>query len=100
MEPEPESPPQRLPRSVRRERAAADALRTFIRDVTGRELEPHKLPDEPLRLRLDLSVQPNADWAVDFAPGLKEQVLEQVADQLAELAETYSRATILSPAAA
>ena len=75
---------ERLSRTERREKAAADALRTLIRDLVTRDLEPHKASDAALPIRIDLEVTPEKNWALSFKPSLGAQVVEQFADHLAE----------------
>ena len=67
-----------LTRWQRRERAAADALRTFLRDLH----EAHHgavAPNTPeVTIELRLRLQPGAQWALAFEPALEDQVLPQL----------------------
>ncbi len=64
----------RLSKSERRAQAAANALRTFIRDLFIDKFG--KAPDQeqviPLALRMELRAGPN--WQLDFHPGLAQQL--------------------------
>lgn len=75
---------KKLLRSLRREQAAADALRTLIRDLAEREFVTSDLPDRELDLQLRLRVAPTDDWALRFSPPVGQQVAEQLGDCLAE----------------
>lgn len=75
----------RLSRWQRRERAAADALRTFLRDLHEARfgaVAPHT-PSVDLQFRLRL--QPGEDWALVFDPPLGEQAEAQLARAHARL---------------
>ena len=65
-------------RTTRRVQAAADALRTTIRDLAERAYNPDDLPAEPTPLRLDLTVDPADGYALQFVPPLREQLLTQL----------------------
>ena len=74
----PAPPAPALSRWQRRERAAADALRTFLRDLH----EAHHgavAPNTPeVTIELRLRLQPGAQWALAFEPSLEDQVLPQL----------------------
>lgn len=74
-----ESPPEKLSRSERREKAAADGLRTLIRDLYTDLLPVGSAPEE-FSLSIDLSVHPGQGWELKFQPGLREQLLQQFED--------------------
>ena len=87
MQPDPQNPESdgpeqgpRLSRSERREKAASDALRTFVRDLhLSRFGVVSSGPDE-VDLVLHLKAKPNADWELRFEPALGEQIHAQIED--------------------
>lgn len=73
--------PKALSRFERRERAAADALRTLLRDVylyTGGNTPAEQL--KPFDLELRLRAEPGNAWALAFDPSLAEQMRDRLAD--------------------
>lgn len=76
--PEPVSPKPSAPRSTRREQAACDALRGWIRDLHERHFGPVAPASGPVRVDLAVTVDPANGWAVSFPDGLTEQVLPQL----------------------
>ena len=86
-----ELPPEQAPTTVpklsryeRRELAAADALRSLIRDLY---LEQYRKPAEKAQafsMQLNIEVDPLNNWALSFAPNLQEQVRGTVGDVEAE----------------
>lgn len=66
-------------RMTRRERAAADAIRTAVRDLHDARHGPVVAGAPALDLTLRLRVRPADNWAVEFAPALAEQVADQMA---------------------
>ena len=76
--------PARRPRSERRAAAAADALRTLIRDTAEYTVGTHALPTAPIDLSLRLRVDPDAGWALSADPSLPDQLLHQLAELSAE----------------
>jgi hypothetical protein len=83
-DPEPEAggapAPPPLSRTQRREKAAADALRTFVRDLYTDRFGRTVTGPEPLALDLRLTARPADGWALDFDPPLSDQVLRQLED--------------------
>jgi hypothetical protein len=82
----PEAPvaPAPASRLDRREKAAADVLRTFIRDAHVTRFGPAAGGAAPLALELRLTVKPDENWALAFDPPLAAQVLQQLQDAQAE----------------
>lgn len=75
----PAEPPAAGPnRSARRENAACDALRTFLRDLHGYRFGSVPPRAEEAELVLRLKVRPREDWHLSFAPGLGEQMAAQL----------------------
>lgn len=72
--------PARVPRSVRRMTAAADSLRTLLRDHYLDRFGAASPPPGPLEISLRLQVDPARGWQVTFLPPIEEQVDEQFAD--------------------
>ena len=75
--PGPATPPA-AHRSTRREQAACDALRGWIRDLHERHFGPTAPASGPLRIELSMTADPSEGWAVSFPDGLLEQVLPQL----------------------
>ncbi|HOW98334.1 MAG TPA: hypothetical protein P5567_05685 [Kiritimatiellia bacterium] len=75
----PESGP-RHPRPARREQAACDALRTFVRDLHQDRFgtAPPRLEEGELVLKM--KARPGEDWALRFDPPLSEQLETQLDD--------------------
>lgn len=70
-----------LSRFARRERAAADELRTLVRDLLQEQsTHPLEETDRCLQLTLQIEVNPGNDWELNFTPGLKKQLQPQVED--------------------
>lgn len=72
--------PAKRSRHERRAQAAADALRTFIRDFHMSRFGAVEPAAGELDIRLDLRVRPSEDWALRFEPPLAEQLLPQLED--------------------
>jgi hypothetical protein len=85
MDPEPTiaKPGPDPSRSARRLRAASDALRSFIRDYCADHYTAGSLPQNRFELLLRLSVDPAAEWALEFHPALEEQVDDQLSERSA-----------------
>ena len=81
--PEEAKPAPRPSRFVRREKAAADALRAYLRDLFEDRFGavPPVLPEVELALRL--KVRPGEDWRLGFEPSLAEQAGAQLAESQA-----------------
>lgn len=86
-----EKPPPgpRLDRSSRRVQAAADALRSTIRDIVDGAYNREDLPTGPVDLHLGFTVDPANGFALTVKPSIHEQVLSQF-DELAALHGAYS----------
>ncbi|MBU0676647.1 MAG: hypothetical protein KJ626_00890 [Verrucomicrobia bacterium] len=67
-------------RTERRERAILDPLRTLIRDCLTSEFGEHPFRDAQLDFDLHLKVDPDADWSIEFADPLLDQLHDQCAD--------------------
>lgn len=78
------APPASASRLDRREKAAADVLRTFIRDAHVNRFGPAVGETAPITIELRLTVKPDENWALAFDPPLAAQVLEQLQDAQAE----------------
>lgn len=80
-------------RSARREQAAADALRTFVRDMTvdAATIAPGDM--EPIELDLRMRLIPGESWQLDFDPPLAQQLLPQLEDALADR-DVYQRGAV------
>jgi hypothetical protein len=87
----PASPPA-VSRTERRVRAAADALRTLLRDL---HLDRHgaELPAHPVELTLRLRVDPSKQWDLVFEPPFVDQVDEQIAEAKA-LRDVYLKGAV------
>ncbi len=72
------SPPPALSRVQRREKAAADALRTFIRDLHEHRFGAVAPRSPDVRLKLELAAQPGKGWDLRFDPPLAEQLAPQL----------------------
>lgn len=81
-----EKPPPgpRLDRASRRVQAAADALRSTIRDMVESAYNREDLPTEPVDLHLEFTVDPADGFALTLKPSIHEQVLSQF-DELTAL---------------
>ena len=71
-------------RTDRREKAAADVLRTFIRDAHVARFGPVINGQEKVELQLRLTVRPADNWTLTFDPPLAEQVLHLLQDAQAD----------------
>lgn len=69
----------------RREKAAADVLRTFIRDAHVDRFGPVVHGQDELMLQLRLVVRPADNWSLAFNPPLADQVERQLQDARADL---------------
>ncbi|MBU1694572.1 MAG: hypothetical protein KKC51_11500 [Verrucomicrobia bacterium] len=78
--PEIPEPVNRPMRSVRREHAACDALRTFLRDLHESRFGRVLPRQEEAELVLKLKARPGEDWALSFHPSLGEQLTAQLDD--------------------
>lgn len=86
--PEPSASPDsaKADRFTRREQAAANVLRAYIRDLVLAACSTDELPTEPMELSLALEVDPANAFVLTFSPGsLREQVLAQVEDRTARV---------------
>lgn len=82
--PENDSHPAPL-RSQRRAQAAADSLRTLIRDQALRLFGAvDAAAAAPLEMNLRFTVQPSQAWALTFDPALDEQVQAQLEDRFSQ----------------
>ena len=88
--PEPAPSKPSAPRSTRREQAASDALRGWIRDLHERHFGPVAPASGPVRVDLAVTVDPANNWAVSFPDGLTEQILPQ-------LQQLHSRIGVFQP---
>lgn len=68
----------KVPMAVRREMAAADALRTYVRDLYFNQFGSVIRTNEPMTLILRARVSPGDKWGFRFDPPLHEQVGEQL----------------------
>lgn len=75
----PESGP-RLSRPARREQAACDALRTFLRDLHQDRYGSVPPRLEEVELVLKMKTRPGEDWALRFDPPLGVQLEDQLDD--------------------
>lgn len=74
-----------LTRWQRRERAAADALRTFVRDVHEARFGAVAPRSPEIRFDLHLRARPGEAWALTFDPPLADQIAAQLEDARALL---------------
>lgn len=81
--PAPETAPA-LTQTERREKAAADVLRAFIRDAHVAKFGPVVHGQDELAIRIQLTVRPAGNWALSFDPPLAEQVVGQLQDAQAD----------------
>lgn len=88
----PPPPAPSVSRTQRRAKAAADALRTLLRDL---HLDRHgaELPAGELAIRLQLRVNPARDWELAFDPPLVEQYEAQLDEARAER-EAYRKGAV------
>ncbi len=78
--------PNRPAREARREQAAADVLRAYVRDLVLAACSTDELPSEPFGVSLMFEVDPGDAFALTFSPGsLRDQVMAQVEDRTARL---------------
>jgi hypothetical protein len=77
-------PVPKIPRSLRREHAARDALRTFLRDLHEDRFGAVTPGDDELDLVLRLKAIPGKDWELRFDPPLGEQLDAQIQDVQAD----------------
>ena len=80
----PPDAPRGESRAERRARAAADSLRTFVRDLAQSSFADDSLPDSAVGLSIRVQLDPSDNWAVCFDPPLREQVFGQIADMTAD----------------
>jgi hypothetical protein len=78
------APPREASRTDRREKAAADVLRTFIRDAHLARFGPVVHGSDSLEIQLRLIVRPADNWALAFDPPLADQVLHHLQDAQAD----------------
>ena len=71
-------------RSQRREQAACDALRTFIRDLHMDRFGAVQPKTGEVDIVLHLKTKPSEDWSLQFDPSLGEQLHVQLVDAQAE----------------
>jgi hypothetical protein len=76
--------PAAASRTDRREKAAADVLRTFIRDAHVARFGPVVHGQDALALQLRVTVRPGENWALDFDPPLADQIHHQLQDARAD----------------
>jgi hypothetical protein len=74
----------RKSRSERREQAACDALRTFIRDMHMDRFGAVQPKTGEVDIVLRLKTRPSEDWSLQFKPSLGEQLHTQLVDAQAE----------------
>lgn len=80
----PVPPAAKKSRSERREQAACDAVRTFVRDMhMDRFGATHPEPGE-IDIVLRLKAKPSEEWALRFEPSLGEQLDAQLVDAQAQ----------------
>ncbi len=79
-EPAPVEQKPKVSRSERREKAAKDALRTFLRDLHLDRFGAVQTKADKIDLTLHLKADPANDWGLEFKPSLGEQLLSQVED--------------------
>ncbi len=77
--PESEAAPK-LTRTERRIRAAADALRTLLRDLHLDRHGAQPPPGEQIALTLRLRADPSRQWELQFDPPFVDQIDEQLAE--------------------
>lgn len=77
--PEATAAPQKN-RAQRREQAAADVLRTFVRDQHVYRFGAVPPRAEEVDIHLHLKVRPREDWALRFEPSLGDQLASQLED--------------------
>lgn len=65
-------------RTLRRARAAQDALRTLVRDLFCGQFGQTAPAGRKLHLKLNVSVDPSDDWALEYDPPLLEQLQPQM----------------------
>ena len=85
--PLPENQPEEAPRksrSERREQAACDAVRTFVRDMHMDRFGATNPKPGEIDIVLRLKAKPAEDWALRFEPPLGEQLHTQLVDAQAE----------------
>lgn len=81
------APPDGKPRASRferREKAACDALRTLLRDVSAERFSRVPPKGGEIDLVLRLKAVPEKNWELVFDPPLGEQVIPQIEDAQAE----------------
>ena len=74
----------RKSRSERREQAACDALRTFIRDLHMDRFGAVQPKTGEVDIVLRLKTKPSEDWSLQFDPSLGEQLNAQLVDAQTE----------------
>lgn len=90
--PPPEATVPVLSRTERRVKAAADALRTLLRDL---HLDRHgaELPAGEVMLNVRLRANPSRDWELQFDPPLVEQYEEQL-DEARAARDVYRKGSV------
>lgn len=78
-----EPQPVNLSRDERRVKAAADVLRTTIRDFYLGRYNTQALP-EKFALSISMRVSPEENWKLEFDPPLAQQIVPQLAETEAE----------------
>jgi hypothetical protein len=89
----PQAPEPRRSRSERRVQAAADVLRTLIRDLYMERFGTMPPDGADLDLDLRLKVQPGSNWSLVFDPPVAEQLFDQVTEAQADW-EVYRRGRV------
>ena len=70
----------RSQRDERREAAAADALRSLVKGLYTEQFGAHLPSEASFHIELQLKLDPSDDWRTTFAPVIREQIAEQLAD--------------------
>ncbi len=73
-------PSRPVSRAERREKAAGDALRTFIRDLNASRFGAVAPKAEEVELSIRVRVKPGRDWELTFEPSLGDQLVQQIED--------------------
>jgi hypothetical protein len=78
------APAPELNRTDRREKAAGDVLRTFIRDAHVSRFGPVVHGQDAVAIQLTITVRPAENWALAFDPPLADQIAHQLQDAQAD----------------
>lgn len=82
VQPDPQA--SRKSRSERREQAACDAVRTFLRDMHMDRFGATNPKPGEIEIVLKLNAKPSEDWNLRFEPSLGEQLHNQLVEAQAE----------------